>query len=387
MKILYHHRTLGDGAEGIHIREMVNAFRALGHEVMVIGPTGEPTGDANNKSRLLAELKGRLPAAFFELAEIAYNIHCFISLARTIKRFNPDFIYDRYTTFNAASIAVGRVFGLPVILEVNAPLAFERSFEIDERLLFKKTASIVERWICSHADRTIVVSTPLADYLRSIKVPDEKLVVMPNGVNSSKFLPRPRDRDLMKKMGIKNDAVVIGFSGVLRPWHNLEILVDAFANLVRKGLNCFLLIVGDGPGRADIEARIREVGLAERCRVTGRIPYDEMSKYVNLFDIAVCPKATFYASPMKLLEYMSMEKAVVVPDMPNFLDIVDSNVNSILFASDDSSSLETAIASLYTDSILRKKIGSNARSKVEKRLNWKWNAEEVIRIVKANCLK
>jgi len=38
VKILYHHRTLGDGAEGIHIAEMVNAFRQLGHEVLVIGP-------------------------------------------------------------------------------------------------------------------------------------------------------------------------------------------------------------------------------------------------------------------------------------------------------------------------------------------------------------
>jgi len=36
MRILYHHRTLGDGAEGIHIAEMVNAFRKLGHEVQVV---------------------------------------------------------------------------------------------------------------------------------------------------------------------------------------------------------------------------------------------------------------------------------------------------------------------------------------------------------------
>ena len=46
MRILYHHRTLADGAEGIHIAEMVDAFRALGHEVRVMGlgaRDGKPT--------------------------------------------------------------------------------------------------------------------------------------------------------------------------------------------------------------------------------------------------------------------------------------------------------------------------------------------------------
>ncbi|MCH8292490.1 glycosyltransferase WbuB, partial [Candidatus Poribacteria bacterium] len=43
MKILYHHRTLGDGAEGIHIREMVEAWRGLGHEVRVVSLIGEQT--------------------------------------------------------------------------------------------------------------------------------------------------------------------------------------------------------------------------------------------------------------------------------------------------------------------------------------------------------
>lgn len=41
MKILYHHRTLGDGAEGIHIKEMVGAFRQLGHTVRLVGPATE----------------------------------------------------------------------------------------------------------------------------------------------------------------------------------------------------------------------------------------------------------------------------------------------------------------------------------------------------------
>ena len=50
MKFIYHHRTLADGAEGIHISEMVNAFRQLGHEVLVIGPGVKREGGNESRS-------------------------------------------------------------------------------------------------------------------------------------------------------------------------------------------------------------------------------------------------------------------------------------------------------------------------------------------------
>jgi hypothetical protein len=78
MRILYHHRTLGDGAEGIHIREMVKAFRALGHEVRVIGPTGEIQAQPSRKSRILERIKRMIPHALYELLELSYTGYCFL---------------------------------------------------------------------------------------------------------------------------------------------------------------------------------------------------------------------------------------------------------------------------------------------------------------------
>src|SRR5437016_14221302 len=103
MKILYHHRTLGDGAEGIHIREMVKAVRELGHEVKVVGPTGEALPEASRKSRLLGNLKRSIPHTLYEFCEIAYTGYSFWKIVREIRAFKPDFIYDRYITFNAGT--------------------------------------------------------------------------------------------------------------------------------------------------------------------------------------------------------------------------------------------------------------------------------------------
>src|SRR5690348_15508776 len=113
MKILYHHRTLGDGAEGIHIREMVKAFRALGHEVKVIGPTGEIPPEPSKKSKRLERIKRSVPHVLYELLEICYTAYCFWKTAREIRLFKPDFIYDRYIIFNAGPILAGRAYRIP----------------------------------------------------------------------------------------------------------------------------------------------------------------------------------------------------------------------------------------------------------------------------------
>ena len=380
MRILYHHRTLGDGAEGIHIREMVKAFRALGHEVRVIGPTGEIQAQPSRKSRILERIKRMIPHALYELLELSYTGYCFLKTAQAIRSFRPDFIYDRYIIFNAGAVLAGRAFRVPVCLEVNAPLAKERSIEPDERLVFQKLASWMEGWICANATETIVVSTPLKDYLESIGVPRGKCIVMANGVDPERFSPRPRNEALLRELGIPAGALVVGFTGILRPWHGLELLIDATASMVKRGRRIFLLIVGDGPYRSSLEGRIAELGISACVRITGRLPHEKVPEYVSLFDVAVSPRATFYASPMKVIEYMALGKPVVVPRTPNFLDIIDEGVNGVTFEDGSAAALEKALVDLSDSPGACKDLGAKSRRKVESRLNWRWNATEVCRL-------
>lgn len=377
MLIFYHHRTLGDGAEGIHIREMIGAFRQLGHTVKVFGPVGEGSAVASGKAGWLSHLKRALPGAVFELCEMGYTLVSFWQLWRAIRRERPNFIYDRYITFNAGPVLAAKATKVPIFLEVNAPLALERSEEPDEKLIFRRMAFAVERWVCSHATRTIVVSTPLRDYLSSVGVPESQCTVMPNGVDPVAFAPRGKRADLQKTLGISEEDVVIGFTGVLRPWHGLDLLAESVSGLVAQGKNVFLLIVGDGPVRGDLERLFQSLGLGQRAKISGRLPYNLVPDYVSLFDIAVSPKATFYASPMKVLEYMSLGKAVVVPGTPNLLDIVEAGVSGLAFADGSAVSLTECLSSLYENASYRTRLGAVARGRVEMRFNWLWNARAV----------
>jgi glycosyltransferase involved in cell wall biosynthesis len=371
---------LGDGAEGIHIREMIHAFRSLGHTVTVVAPAGENHPQNNPKVGFLGTIKSALPGFLFEFCEILYSLYSFISICIKSIKIKPDFIYDRYITYNLGGVIAARVLKIPIFLEVNAPLALERTEQPDEKLYFKKIAFSIERWVCSNATKTIVVSTPLKNYLISIGVNAGKIFVLPNGVNHEKFLPHEKDGNLLLNYGLAKSDTVIGFTGILRAWHGLELLLDSFRAISQEYEHVFLLIVGDGPIRNDLEDSINNFNLKSKVTITGRIPYNQVHEYVNLFDIAVSPKSTFYASPMKVVEYMALGKAVVTPNEENFLDLIDVGKNGMVFNSESEDGLTIVLKELLQNTNLITELGSNARKKVQDQLNWHRNGINICHI-------
>ena len=99
MRILYHHRTLGDGAEGIHISSIVNCMRDEGHDVKIVSLVGEdPQYKSSQKSKgsRWDYIRNLIPQQVYGLVEIAYNIAGYRILKKEIDNFKPDIIYDRY---------------------------------------------------------------------------------------------------------------------------------------------------------------------------------------------------------------------------------------------------------------------------------------------------
>ena len=383
LKILYHHRTLGDGAEGIHIAEMIAAFRQCGHQVNVISPIGENTGVKNSQTKSLGKLKSLMPYFAFELMEMAYSLVGAFKLAKEIKRCRPDFIYERYITFNLSSVIIKRLFNIPVLLEVNAPLALERAEQPDEKLFFKRLASWMEFAICRNCTQTIVVSTPLRNYLLKNGVPEASTSVMPNGVNLETFsAPTPEYiAKQREQLDIPKNAIVIGFVGIMRSWHGIEGLIDAFCDLLNEHPNLFLLLVGDGPEQANYECILQDKGVASQSKITGRISHQDVPRYISVFDIATAPKSTFYASPMKILEYMALAKPVIASKTPNIEDLISSPHDGLLFDPEDINGMHAALQKLLSVSLDRQNIALAARKKCEDSLNWVNNARNCVKLM------
>src|SRR5262249_19589641 len=139
-------------------------------------------------------------------------------LAREIAATTPDLVYERYALAMSAGVRAARRSGVPIFVEVNAPLAREKQEQVGLR--FPRRALRGEVRALSMADRVLAVSTPLARILAEQGVPRERIVVVPNGVDANRFRPDCDGASVRRELGLGSKPV-IGFVGWFRAWHGI----------------------------------------------------------------------------------------------------------------------------------------------------------------------
>ncbi|GAB4130371.1 MAG: glycosyltransferase family 4 protein [Rhodothalassiaceae bacterium] len=374
MHILYHHRILAADGMQVHISELTASLRGLGHELVMVGPEAGGDGRSGLTGRIGA-LRSHMPAALSEALEIGYNLKAAGQLRGAIRLRRPDVIYERYNAFLTAGVSVARAFDLPLIMEVNAPLAEER--KALGNLALERMARRMERRVWRAAEAVLPVSDALADHVRAAGVPEERIHVIPNGVRRERF-DGVRSLPTRRELGL-SDRIVFGFVGFVRPWHGLDRVLTAFSRIGDPRLH--LLIVGEGPASADLRRLAEELGIAAQLSFTGTRPHDEIPRLLGAVDVALQPDATPYASPLKLFEYLAAGCAVIAPDQPNIRELVRDGEDALLFDRTREGALESAIERLARDADLRERLGAAAiRTVAERDYSWDGNARRVIAI-------
>jgi glycosyltransferase involved in cell wall biosynthesis len=260
VKILYHHRTQAEDGQAVHIRALQEAFRELGHDVVEVGLV-QRSGASAGPSRW--GFVSRLPRFARELAEYAYTPVGRGRILAAARRERPDFVYERHAFGNAAGVMAARRHGLPLVLEVNPPKAPELGRT--RGLVFERTGQRFEAWVLRSATLVCTVTEVLAAMLVELGVARERLLVTPNGVHLG--LHEHADRAEARRaaradLQLSADALVLGFVGYYRDWHRLDLVVEALPSLPRAEL----VLVGEGPARADLERRAQAAGVAQRVR-------------------------------------------------------------------------------------------------------------------------
>jgi glycosyltransferase involved in cell wall biosynthesis len=373
MRILYHHRTQSEDAQGIHVQEMVNAFRDLGHQVQMVALVEmDRKGERKVRGRGWKWLAPMMPVWLYELMSVGYNLYGYGRLSRAIRTHRPDFLYERYALNTFCGVWASRRHRIPHILEVNAPLAYEQ--ERLQRLVFKRFARFLERWICSHSSWTVVVSSVMRKMLIEAGVPDEKLVVMPNGINPVHFRKELSGEAIRERYRLGHGPV-IGFVGWFRKWHGLEMLLEIAREARWRDAGVRLLLVGDGPARASLEDFCREYGLESTVVFTGPVERKDIPAHVAAMDITVQPSAPEYSCPMKIFEYMAMGRCIVAPDQANIRECLDDGSTAFLFSPGDAVSLKDVLLRLLNEPELRREMGERAhRAVFERGFLWETNA-------------
>lgn len=225
-----------------------------------------------------------------------------------------------------------------------------------EPLLDAADAAIVNRV----AAKVIGVSNGVVAALQAKGVQPEKCVAVLNGIDPHQ--PLPDGQAVRAQLALSEDEVVFGAVGQLVERKGLRYLLQAMATLVAQQLPVRLLLVGDGPQRAELERLAASLGIADKVLFAGF--QQQPLHYTAAMDICVLVSQS-EGLPRVLLEAMLLGKPVVASRVVGSQELVADGETGLLVPYADSTALAEALRKLVADHALRQRMGAAGAQRVK----------------------
>ncbi|ROP26589.1 glycosyltransferase family 4 protein [Pseudokineococcus lusitanus] len=269
-------------------------------------------------------------------------------------------VYQRYGLWSARTLERARAAGATTVLEVNAPLVDEQA---RHRVLVDDAGAVaLSRRALRSAHAAVAVSDAVATWARELS--GAPVTVVPNGVDADRFAPATGSG------AVPGAPLTVGFVGTFRPWHGLELLVDAAAALVGTPDAVRLLLVGDGPTREQVLARAAAPGVD--VVAPGAVDPAEVPALLAGCDVAAAPypAGEAYFSPLKLVEYLAAGLPVVASAVADVPRLLHDEREVLLVPPGDVAAMAGALRRLVRDPALRRRLADAGRAAATSRFTW-----------------
>jgi len=289
------------------------------------------------------------------------DLRALIALVRLIRRTRPHIVH----THTAKAGLVGRAAALcvqprPIIVHTYHGHVLTGYFGPIKTWLFRT----LERLLGRVSDRLVAVSESTKQELVELRIaPADRFEVIPLGLDLDRFLAvgAVRDEGLADQIGAGRKGIVCTFVGRLAPIKRVDVLLDAWAILVRRGVPVRLAIIGDGELRGELEARARRLSLDGWVSFLGfRHDLDVVAAGT---DIAVLSSDN-EGTPVALIEAAAAGRPAVATAVGGVRDIVTRDTGRLV-PRGDAPALAAVIAELAADPAACRRLGANARSHVQ----------------------
>jgi glycosyltransferase involved in cell wall biosynthesis len=287
------------------------------------------------------------------------------------------FVWQRHELFHDAGGRLARTLGVPLVLFAAAAQVWEaRKWGVRRPGWSRVAERFGEAPALSRADVVVCASTEVAGQMERLGA--RRTLVVPAGVDTDLFKPLDGTR-VRERFGLVGKTVV-GWAGSFRPFHGLDIAIEAIARLKSARPDLALLLVGDGAERRRIEQQAADAGLTDLV-ITGTVPYEQMPEHLAAMDIALVLHATdhsFHYAPIKLAEYLAAGKAVVAPragDLPALFP--DDTQLRLVGPGPDA--LGAAVQELASDDSARDRLAAAGRARAVNELSWVSALDRVMR--------
>jgi glycosyltransferase involved in cell wall biosynthesis len=284
------------------------------------------------------------------------------------------FVWQHHQLFQTAGLALARTLGRPLVLSVDAPSVWEDAKLGVRRPGWGRLAEALgERRQLRAANLVHCVSEEVAGEVLKRGVPEERVVVIPNGVNLDLFRSDDSGDAVRERLGLSGKFVA-GWVGSFRPFHALDTLIEAAALLKESVPDLAILLVGDGQERRRLQDLARARGLSDVI-ITGTVPHSDVPSFIAALDVAVLTgdaDGGFHYSPIKLREYMACAKPIVAARVGEVGRMLAGGVDALVVEPGSAIAVARALELLHRDPGLRRSLGSAAREKI---LEGSWTAQ------------
>ncbi len=365
--------VLGHKGASVHVRGLVEALTAAGISVAIASPRIRFEGERIAADVELVAIDPVLSKDYATLSTLRRAVHeQAVQVTELARKRGIQAIYERFSLFSNAGARAAEALGIPHVLEVNAPLRDEaRRFRT---LPHAEEAAAIESSVLATTDRVFAVSEELRGALADDGVAPAKVEVLPNAIDPLKFPPRRRP---------SGAAFTIGFCGSLKPWHGIDVLLEAVRLALAEEPTLRLEIVGAGPGEELLASSdLPGLSLVRHGALTHRAAIETMARW----DVGVAPflhVPRFYFSPLKVLEYMATGLCVVASELGQVGVLLGNGERGVLVQAGNVDALAEALVALARDPARAAALGTRGRSLVLSSFTWAGNAKRVLRALTA----
>jgi len=200
------------------------------------------------------------------------------------------------------------------------------------------------------------------DIMQQYKIPEEKFVLVYNGIDTEKFRPINVE-NFRNKLGFSRESKFIVSSGRITRQKGYHLLIKILPDLLKK-FDTKLIIIGKGEYLDNLKKLTEKLKVSGTVIFTGKISDKEMINYYNLADVFAFPTLRWESFGIVIAEAMSCGKPAISTNIGAIPSVIDDSENGFLIDSGNTKQLRDKILTLFENEELAKKMGKNARNKI-----------------------
>ena len=282
----------------------------------------------------------------------------------------PDIIHAHLHEGALIGKIVSLLFRVPLVADHQGSLADEmlhhKFFREGGKL--HKVFQWLERFITRMPNATLISSTRSFEFFRKdLRHTSGLMKVISDGVDTNIFHPRDSAENIRGELGVPDSVKVIGFLGLLTEYQGVSVLLESIPHVLKRFKSAHFLIMGF-PNMEHYREKAKALGVIEHVTFTGKVPYEDVPRYLGACDVGVSPKLLSTEANGKLLNYMAMSLPVVASDTPVNREILGDL--GIYAEVGNSVSLAEALLEVISDDERARTLGMLLREKAVAEYSW-----------------